>query len=189
MFTLTCETRCDESAGFPTHLRPSVREIAASLAATETHAPFSAFKVTIGHETLQIPYRLYYSHSLLRWKLNTSSGVDRLVLACLGTRHHDGYLRQQSLGYLLRNEESWTIPYIVQLAGEYVVEIADEVAADILSRDISSLAEFARQNPDYVATLERRVTSYWNEYHRRAYPSRGDYPGSKVITYLQRSLE
>jgi len=70
-----------------------------------------------------------------------------------------------------------------------VASKSDEVAADIMSRDISFLAEFARQNPDYIATLERRVTSYWNEYHRRAYPSRSDYPGSKVMTYLERSQE
>jgi hypothetical protein len=184
VFTTTCETRCDESAGFPSSLRPLVRGIAALLACTESHAPSSVFKVKVDQETLEIPYRLYYNGQLLRLKLHTSYGVKKLVLACLGTRHHDGYLRQQCLGYLLRSDACWVIPYIVQLAGEYVVEIADEVVEGILSCDSSFIAEFTKQNPDYLATFSRRVTSYWNEYYRRAYPCRDDYPGSKVLAHL-----
>jgi hypothetical protein len=145
--------------------------------------------VKIDDETLKIPYRLYYGLELLRLKLHTSYGVEKLVLACLGTRHYDGYLRQQCLGYLLRSETCWVIPYIVQLAGEYVVEITSEVADGIVSLDSSSIAKFARQNPDYLATFSRRVTSYWNEYYRRAYPRRDDYPGSKVLAHLLHSRE
>jgi hypothetical protein len=189
VFTIACEPRCDESAGFPSEFRPTTRKVIASVAAGELHAPSSAFSVNVDHEVLRIPYRLYYSPRLLRWNLSTSYGVKKLILACLGTRHYDGYLRQQCLGYLLSSMAAWTIPYIVQLAGEYVVEIVDEVAAGITSCETSSLAAFTKQNPDYVAMLERRVTSYWNEYHRRAYPRRSDYPGSKVIAYLQNSLE
>jgi hypothetical protein len=129
------------------------------LARTESHAPSSVFKIKVDQETLKIPYRLYYNGELLRLKLHTSYGVKKLVLACLGTRHHDGYLRQQCLGYLLRSDVCWVIPYIVQLAGEYVVEIADEVAEGIVSCDSSFIAEFAKQNPDYLATFSRRVTS------------------------------
>lgn len=189
MFTTPCEHRCDESVGFPSELQPPARKIIASVAAGELRSPSSAFGVNVEHEALRIPYRLYYSPELLRWKLCTSYGVKKLILACLGTRHYDGYLRQQCLGYLLRSEVSWTIPYIVQLAGEYVIEIVDDVAAGIRSCEISAITAFTNQNPDYVATLERRVISYWNEYHRRAYPSRSDYPGSKVIAYLQHPLE
>ena len=145
--------------------------------------------MNVDHEGLQIPYRLYYSPDLLRWKLGNSDGVEKLILACLGTRHYDGYLRQQCLGHLLRNVASWITPYIVQLAGEYVVEIVDDVATGITLRNTSSLPAFARENPDYLATLGRRVTSYWNAYHRRAYPNRSDYPGSKVMAYLLNTLE
>ena len=81
------------------------------------------------------------------------------------------------------------IPYIVQLAGEYVVEITSEVADGIVSLDSSSIVKFARQNPNFLATFGRRVTSYWNEYYRRAYPCRDDYPGSRVLAHLLHSLE
>jgi hypothetical protein len=183
------KTTSDESMGFPSCLRPSVRDVAASLAYTETHAPSDMFMVKIDHETLEIPYRLYYCRELLRLKLHTSYGIKKLVLACLGTRHHDGYLRQECLSYLLQSQACWVIPYIIQLAGEYVVEIADKVSDGIVSRDNSSMAEFARQNPDYLATFGRRVTSYWNEYYRHVYPCRDDYPGSKVLAHLLHALE
>jgi hypothetical protein len=161
-----------------------VRDITASLASTETHAPSSVFVVKLDKETLQIPYRVYYNAGLLRLKLHASHGLKKLVLACLGTRHHDGYLRQQCLGYLLRRNEFWMIPYIVQLAGEYVVEIAEKAAEGIEFCDSASVSEFAKQNPEYLATFSRRVTSYWNEYYRPAYPCRDDYPGSKVLAHL-----
>lgn len=166
-----------------------MRGIAAPLAATEIARPLGAFSVNLDEETLQIPYRVYYSHGLLRSNLLGSCGDTKLVLACLGTRHYDGYLRQQCLRYLLNSDESWVLPYLVQLAGEYVLEIVDEVAATIGSLDSSSVAAFVRRNPAYLATFARRVTSYWNEYYRHVYPRRSDYPGSKVLALLLHTVE
>jgi hypothetical protein len=170
-------------------MRPSVHKITAALAATEVHTPSSVFKVNLDQETLQIPYRVYYNRALLRWKLLSSYGVEKLVLACVGTRHYDGYLRQQCVRSLLRSDVNWVLPYIVQLAAEYVVEIVDDVATGIGSLDSSFIVEFVKQNPAYIATFGRRVTSYWNEYHRDSYPFRSDYPGSKVLAYLLHTLE
>ena len=175
--------------GFPARLRPAVRGVLASIARGETHPPRHAFKVNVDHETLQIPYRLYYRPDLVRQKLIDAQGIDKQVIACLGTRHYDGYLRQECVTDLLGSEDSWLTTYIVQLAGEYVVEIADDVAHGIVLRDTSLLATFARENPDYVATLGRRITSYWYCYHRQAYPNMNDYPGSKVLACLQQALK
>ena len=159
------------------------------LASTEIAKPSGAFSVNLDEETLQIPYRVYYAHDQLRSDLLGSRGDAKLVLACLGTRHYDGYLRQQCLSHLSSSDVNWVLPYIVQLAGEYVLEIVDEVAETIQSVDSSSVATFVRQNPAYLATFARRVTSYWNEYHRHDYPCRSDYPGSKVLASLLRSVE
>ncbi|MRV70190.1 hypothetical protein GJ700_00450 [Duganella sp. FT92W] len=171
--------------GIPARLRPVARDVLSLVRKGEMHPPRHAFKVSVDHETLQIPYRLYYSPELLRRKLIDAQGIDQLVFACLGTRHYDGYLRQECLSYLLGSEAYWLTPYIVQLAGEYVVEIADDVAHGIMSRDTSLLAAFAEENPGYLATLDRRITSYWTCYHRLAYPNRNDYPGRKVLACLQ----
>jgi hypothetical protein len=166
-----------------------VRDVLASVASGEMYPPRQAFKVNVDYETLQIPYRLYYSPDRLRRKLSDTQGIDKLVFACLGTRHYDGYLRQECLTELLGSETSWLTPYIVQLAGEYVVEIADDVAHGILLRNKSLLAAFARENPDYLATLGQRITSYWSCYYRQAYPNTNDYPGSKVLACLRQALK
>jgi hypothetical protein len=189
MFLLACEPRWDESAAFPFRLNSAVREAAALVATGEMHRPRHAFLVNVDHETLQIPYRLYYSPALLRRELSHSLGVSRLILACLGTRHYDGYLRQECLGELLGSDEAWLTPYILQLAGEYVVEIAENVVKAIGVRDTGALATFATDNPDYLATLARRVQSYWYCYYREAYPHRNNYPGVKVLALLRHVLQ
>lgn len=133
-------------------------------------------------ETLHIPYRLYYDPARLRRALDHAQGPDRRILACLGTRHCDGYVRQACLAQILDGDDAWLMPYIVQLAGEYVIEIVDDVARWSETREASALAAFACDNPAYLATLSRRVTSYWNCYHRRAYPDRADYPGTRLLS-------
>lgn len=188
-FPRKCDTRCKEAEAFPSALHAAVQEVAACIATSESHRSCSAFHVRLNHETLNIPYRVYYKSAMLRRELGNFHGVRRLILACLGTRHHDGYLRQECLAELLHSEEAWLSPYIVQLAGEYVVEITDDVAEAIVRRNATVLASFVQQNPDYVATLQRKVTSYWSCYHRAAYPDRNNYPGTKVMAFLKQVIQ
>ena len=180
--------RLDEASGFPYALRTSVHEAVAAVAKGEWHPPRHVFLVNLELAALRIPYRIYYDPMLLRRELATSDGDRRAILACLGTRHYDGYLRQECLAELWAVREAWLIPYVIQLAGEYVVEIARDVVEGIPKMDVPELAAFVRANPAYLATLQRRVTSYWSCYHRSAYPDRGAYPGTKVVTYLQKSF-
>jgi hypothetical protein len=70
-----------------------------------------------------------------------------------------------------------------------VVEIAEDVASAIVERNPATLQTFVLENPAYLATLERRVTSYWSCYHRHAYPERHCYPGAKVLAVLRAAVE
>ena len=189
MFLVRCEVRCDEPMAFPSVLRSAVREVVPRVSIGEWHPPRHAFAVNVDGEGLRIPYRLYYEPGLLRRELINSQSVARLILLCCGTRHYDGNLRQECLRQLINIEVSWLIPYLLQLAGEYVVEIAEEVANAIGERNPATLRAFALENPSYLATLNRRVTSYWNCYHRHAYPERNDYPGAKVLAALRAAVE
>lgn len=188
MFLLRYDTRCDEQMAFPANLRSAVRDAVARVAIGELHPPSDAFVVNVADETLQIPYRLYYDPDLLRQELNNARADARLIFLCLGTRHYDGYLRQECLQELLKDETPWLTPYMVQLAGEYVVEIAEDVANTFVERDPASLQPFASENPAYLATLERRVTSYWSCYYRTAYPERRCYPGARVMAVLRAAV-
>jgi hypothetical protein len=188
MDNMRCESGCDESMGFPARLRPAVRAALAALDAPEARTSPDGFLVSVDGEALRIPYRVYYRPELLRRRLDHAQGTEKLILACLGTRHHDGYLRQECLRVLLGGEASWLTPYMLQLAGEYVLEIVQDVADGIASRDPSALAAFARENPGYLATLARRITSYWSAYHRHLYPNRHAYPGARVLACLRQLL-
>jgi len=185
MFLLPCETRCDEALAFPARLRPAIHSAVVRLANSESDPPRHVFAVRVDQQILRIPYRLYYDLDVLRRELDAAHGDTRLILACLGTRHHDGHLRQACLPRLFESDEAWLTPYLLQLASEYVVEIVRDIAIGIGRRDKAALATFALDNPAYLATLERRVCSYWSYYHRAAYPDRMDYPGSKVLAVLR----
>jgi hypothetical protein len=172
----------DESLGFPSALRAAARAAVAVVARGEIAPPHGAFRVDVGGETLHIPERLYYDRDRLRRALDDAQGTDRRILACLGTRHCDGYVRRACLAQILDGGDAWLVPYIVQLAGEYVIEIVGDVARWSETCEASTLAAFARANPAYLATLSRRVTSYWNCYYRHAYPDRADYPGTRLLS-------
>lgn len=185
MFLVRREGRCDESMAFPSSRRAAVREALASVAVGEWRPPRDAFMVNVDGETLHLPYRVYYEPGLLRREISNAQPGIRRILLCLGTRHYSGYLRQACLRELLRDEAPWLTPYIVQLAGEYVIEIVQDVANAIAGRNAAALQAFVVENPAYLRTLERRVTSYWSCYHRRAYPKLDSYPGAQVMAALR----
>lgn len=51
------------------------------------------------------------------------------IHACLLSRHHDGHLRQRQIERLAGVSQSWVVLFLVQLCGEYVVEILQEIEA------------------------------------------------------------
>jgi len=117
MFLILCEIRCDETMAFPSMLRSAVRKVLAGVSIGEWHVPQHVFEVNMDGETLRIPYRLYYDPALLRRELNNSQSATRLILLCLGTRHYDGYLRQECLQELLKSKASWLTPCSPWLSG------------------------------------------------------------------------
>ena len=104
MFLVRCEARCDEAMAFPSRLRCAVRDAVASVITGESHPPSDAFTVNVEGEALRIPYRVYYDPDLLRRKIRDAQAAARLIFLCLGTRHCDGYLRQECLRELVKND-------------------------------------------------------------------------------------
>ena len=139
-----------------------------------------AFSVSVGPEVLIIPYRIYHDPSLIRSEGLTS--IQAELLACLLTRHHDGFVREQQLKSILASRNAWVPPFVIQLIGEYVVEIINEIrdGLDQLSPDV--YGSFLRQNSDFYQLTRERVVSYWNCYHRDQ--QRVDYAGFQVLEAL-----
>ena len=178
------------SAAFPSRLSTDVNRMLTAVpqARLRPTAPFEVeVQVEVQGEVIAIPYRVYNdepSAALTR----SLTGHQQMLLHWLYTRHHDGRVRQRHLESVIDAPPApWAVPYVMQLAGEYVLEILETIR-----RGLDGLAvpgstqrrlygEFITRNPAFFARTERRVVSYWSCYHRHLYPVFGTYPGSVLM--------
>lgn len=161
----------------------------------------STFAVRVYDDVLAIPYRIYNSE-VPADVVASLSLTQQMMLHCLFTRHHDGFVRQRHLAWLLGAEEPWVVPYVVALIGEYVVEIVHDIEQGL--RDLENddkrrrlYGRFAADNPHFLELTRNRVASYWDEYHSFAYQNparkhleradsqRAIYPGFRLVALLQ----
>jgi hypothetical protein len=83
-------------------------------------------------------------------------------------------VRPQAVHSLLRAPASWQVPYLLQLCGEYVIEIGRDIAeyaSGPVQEDRSMLdacRRFWRNNPQFVALTYARAASYGDAYYRRS---------------------
>ncbi|WFR81700.1 hypothetical protein P9875_11300 [Janthinobacterium rivuli] len=169
-----------EADAFPAALAGTVAQLLPALGSSHAHPPFA---VCQDGQVLLIPTRTYYDRKLLLACTQLPGDAGVLAL-CLGTRHHDGHVREACVRQLLLQERAWTVPFVVHLCGEYVLEIVEAIGALLPAWNAQALARYLRENPAYVTTLERRVISYWNCYYRRQYPVWEDYPGCRAMAAL-----
>lgn len=170
----------DPALAFPAAVAPVAREVAGWLAHGEITPPRYAFAVSVDGETVSIPKRVYYQPSRLMTATH-AQGLAGLVALCLGSRHHDGFVREACLRRLLDKPQPWVVPFVVQLVGEYVVEIVQAVEEALPRLDPLVYGHFFQENPRFLDTTGRRVTSYYYAYREAGYPRRGDEPGSRVM--------
>ncbi len=134
----------------------------------------------INGEMIEIPYRVYYD--INRIKINKVSESEKIMIHCIGTRNHNGFLRQEHLELLLTYEFLyWTVPYIIKICDEYVIQILEIVYSDLSKRDTKIFKEFTAENPEMIKKSYSRMVSYWNAYYRRKYPNLKGYVGYKIF--------
>jgi hypothetical protein len=81
--------------------------------------------ITVLGERVEIPYRIHNPAPPTNFAPEGSQvAVD---IDCLYTRHHDGFVRQMALQRVLASDETWTMPFVLQLLGEYVIEICENI--------------------------------------------------------------
>jgi hypothetical protein len=153
----------------------------------QPHAPFS---VTVEGEQVLIPERLYNDEPPTDAVASLSSRRQQL-LHCLYSRHHDGMVRQRHLEKAIGSTEPWVVPFVVRLAGEYVLELLVVIRDEL--RDLAApgtsghlvYGQFLVDNPAFFACTQRRVVSYWNCNYRHTYASFQDYPGCTILDLLR----
>ncbi|MET8451709.1 hypothetical protein [Streptomyces sp. NPDC005209] len=183
------ETDCDLVAAFPQQLADEVRAVLAVMPEAR-YAPVSPFSVDVGDEAVAIPYRIH-ADELPVEVARSLTATQRAILHCLYSRHSDGLVRQRHLEHIVSLDEPWVAPFVVQLVGEYVLEILEAIRHDLSSlisvRSAHHLlyGDFIARNPAFFARTERRVVSYWSCYYRWRFPEFGTYPGCRLLDLLR----
>lgn len=148
--------------------------------------PVHAFDVDVQGEIVAIPSRMYNEEPEADWE-RPLTATPRMMLHCLYARHSDGWVRQRHLEPIMTSNEPWVVPFVVQLAGEYVLEILETIGEGLPDLSAPGSAcrrlygEFIVRNPAVFARMERRVVSYWACYYRTKYEVFGTYPGSVLM--------
>jgi len=81
------------------------------------------------------------------------------------------------------------VPYVLQLCGEYVIEIGRDIAeyaSGSLQRDplmLDAYRRFWRDNPEFVALSYARAASYWDAYYRTL--TLNEYPPHVAMVQLE----
>lgn len=170
---------------FPALLQPIASALLPALAIGELSPPHGGFVVQVQCQPLAAPYRVYYDIGRLRALIQSSDGDERTFALCLGTRHWDGFVREECIRELIGVDRPWMVPFAVHLIGEYVVEIVQVIAATLGQLNKVAYGEFVRENPRFIATIRRRVTSYWSCYYRTQFPKLEAYPGFRVLQEIE----
>ncbi|RLU07402.1 hypothetical protein CS078_10310 [Pseudomonas prosekii] len=137
-------------------------------------------QVSVGKDELFIPYRIYDQdyEGIFAHLTETQS----ILYSCLLTRHHDGYVRQRHLERVISIREAWVVPFVMQLTGEYVIQIIETVEAHLPTLDPELYGRFVRDNQAYFHTTRARMISYWDCYYRGRHPSQFDYAGFRLFS-------
>lgn len=117
------------------------------------------FGVNVNGELLSISRRVYHHGAVIRTKKLTN--LQRELIDCILTRHNDGFVRQKHLAYIVKSSHEWVPVFVVQLLGEYVIEIIGVIDDNLKNLDASLLS-----NPSFLTLTRQRVLSYWDCYYR-----------------------
>jgi hypothetical protein len=144
------------------------------------------FTVQVNNEAVLIPYRVYHDTAMIH--TDKLSSMQKHLVDCILTRHHDGFVRQKRLAQIVSSNYAWVPPFVIQLLGEYVVEILHVIEANLGNLDKALYTEFLRANPDFLALTEQRVISYWDCYYRFSC-IKEDYPGFRAVHFFKQLVK
>jgi hypothetical protein len=169
---------------FPKNLENEVANLLSLIKINTKHSAYWGYEFNLENNPFEMPSRIYWEeHRLMEPK--GLSQTSRTILACIMTRHHNGYVREKHLNNIIGSDEYWTTPYLVQLLGEYVVEILDLVLDNFDRINTTHLKNFVLENELYWYTTKQRIASYWDCYHKYKNQPKGDYVGFKLISRIE----
>jgi hypothetical protein len=171
-------------SAFPPSCHALAEEAARVLAPfADNNYRMHAVRLIVLGKVVRIPKRINFPGLNKGWL--QIQGDSLPAVQCLCTRSTDGHIRQASMQRVLVIHEAWAVPFVVLLAGEYVVEIIEDMVASLSALNREAYVNFVRENRPTMQLLRSKATSYWNCYYRESYPNRRDYPGLVFLHQLE----
>jgi hypothetical protein len=177
------ELNSELAMAFPTVVRKDA--LAAVSALPESSYSRDTFSVRVAGEEVSIPKRIHHDPLgiSIGFRLGLRSELEREMLDCLFTRHTDGFVRQNYLERILRSNNDWIPAFVIRLAGEYVIEILQDIERALPHLDRAVYGDFVWNNPAFVQKTKQRIASYWDCYYRSV--SQELYPGFRILSFLE----
>ena len=142
-------------------------------------------KIVLKGQNLVIPGRVYLDEPTETTGQNFTIR-QQTILNCIYLRHKNGFVRQKRLEKLIAKSDSFVVPFVFQLLGEYVLEILLVADKHINERTIDDYLNFFEENPKYRQQTESRMISYWDAYYRRpGYKRLNDYIGYQIFKRIK----
>jgi hypothetical protein len=142
--------------------------------------PKGRWTFLVGDEQLSAPDRIYNPPARNK-DLRRLGAIEQLMVLCILSRHHDGYVRQTAVKGLLLAPQPWVVPFVLRLTGEYVIEITELICSSLQQQVPILYVDFCSANQSFMEAMSAKAMSYWNCYHRRQYPIRAEYPGLRAL--------
>jgi hypothetical protein len=175
------------SAGFPIECGLMVEAAVRSIKPfVDTNYKSQQVVLFVSGQQVKILNRIHFR---FQWPDELSLSVlekSSLPSQCLLARSTSGYVRQIALTKIIVRNEPWVVPYVILLAGEYVVEIAEIMLASLNRLDRDVYANFVRENRTMTSRLKSQAISYWDCYFRRRFPDRNSYPGLSFLHEIEK---
>lgn len=165
---------------FPLNLKEDVQVVIDNLKIKDGDIHKRSYNVKINNILLTIPERIYFSEPA-SGNLTT---IQKYILDCIFTKHHDGFIRQKHLRNLLFCTEYWIIPFCFRLLGEYVKDILPDIKVQI-DNNIENYLYFISENNEFYNRTKSQMISYWNCYYRKEYPNPKSYIGFQIFSELE----
>ena len=143
--------------------------------------------IIISQEQLTIPFR-FYSQEPEESCVQLLDDRQSLILNAIYTRHANGFIRERQVRPLLLADEPWIPPFVIQLLGEYVLEIIQVLEAHVDVFTGPTYVRFARDNKPFLQLLQQRITSYWNCYYRFKFKLLADYPAFRMLKVIKDAM-
>jgi|TARA_B110000093_G_C12731035_1_gene310342 hypothetical protein len=172
---------------FPSECQKELKELLNEISIQSEHVCNQTFRV---NKSLQIPGRIYWEEHKLLEPTNLSE-LKSCLLSCILTRHHNGYTREKHLKNIITSKLDWTAIFILQLCGEYVIQILDIIYSNLNPDLITKLKTQIEKDPKFWELTKSRITSYWDCYYRKKDNKsvlgylKKDYVGFKIIQALE----